>query len=149
MLTALNPVTPTEQDQSLARASSKALARLLAQHDEVSLRAEDADDAEEINLSGNIARLLQQVLEQIGQGQTVVVLPVERELTTGQAAEIIGVSRPFMIRLLEQGSLPFHMAGTHRRVRLQDVLAYRQEKQRQRGILDELVREAQELNMGY
>jgi excisionase family DNA binding protein len=148
MLTTLNPITPTPQDHSLARASSEALARLLADHDHVNLHGDDTDDTE-ISLSANIARLVQQVLEQIAQGQAVVVLPVEKELTTGQAAEIIGVSRPFMIRLLEQGSLPFHMAGTHRRVRLQDALAYQQEKQRQRGILDELTREAQELNMGY
>ena len=63
--------------------------------------------------------------------------------------EIVGVSRSFILRLLEQGDIPFHRAGARMRIRLQDLLTYRKEKLRQQTILDEVVREAQELNMRY
>jgi excisionase family DNA binding protein len=142
----MNPITPTEQDQYLARIGSQVLARLLSQHESVSLHGDDLND---LTLPPSVAHLLQQVLEQVGKGQSLIVLPVESELTTSQAAEIIGTSRPFLVRLLEQGDIPFHMTGTHRRVRLRDVLAYQQEQRQRRACLDALVQEAQELGLGY
>jgi excisionase family DNA binding protein len=148
MTGALTHQTSTEYDKDIARASSLALARAIDQHPRVSLRTIEGD-VEEITLPAGVARILQEVLEQVSQGQAVVVLPVKADLTTSQAAEIIGISRPFLVRLLEQGDIPFYRVGAHRRVRLQDVLAYTEELHRRRAILSELVREAQELDMGY
>ena len=148
---ALEPIIPSERDAKFASAGSQTLTRLLRQSggsNDVHLRS-STEGADEITLPPGVAHLFGQVLEQVGRGQSVVVLPVESELTTSQAAEMIGVSRPFMVRLLEQGDIPFELVGTHRRVRLADVIAYRQEKARQRGVLDELVRDAQEREMGY
>ena len=68
-------------------------------------------------------------------------MPVHAELTTQQAAEALGVSRPFLVGLLEEGKLPFHKAGTHLRVRYVELLAYkRQEHEARRRDLDELAR---------
>ena len=144
----LNQSPPTERGQNLARARSQVLTRLITRYGIVSLHADGAD-ADTIDLPAGVAHLLQSLLEQIGHGQRVIVLPVERELTTIEAVEIVGVSRSFSLRLLEQGDIPFHRAGARRRIRLQDLLTYRKEKLRQQTILDEMVHEAQELNMRY
>jgi excisionase family DNA binding protein len=75
---------------------------------------------------------------------------LEAELTTGEAADILGVSRPYLVRLLEEGAIPYHKVGTHRRIRAKDLLDYL-ERSRQQGkdLLDQLTAEAQELGLGY
>ena len=69
---------------------------------------------------------------------------------TGQAAELLNVSRPFLVKLLETGKIPFHKVGTHRRVRKRDLDAYKEKRNREsHRLLDELVAEAQELELEY
>jgi 3,4-dihydroxy 2-butanone 4-phosphate synthase / GTP cyclohydrolase II len=70
-------------------------------------------------------RILLETLEQMARGHVVSVTPLEAVLTTQQAAELLGVSRPHLVKLLEAGAIPFSMTGTHRRVRLGDLDAYR------------------------
>jgi excisionase family DNA binding protein len=78
-------------------------------------------------------------------GKGVAVTPVLRELTTQGAAELLGVSRPFLIELLNKQEIPFHLVGTHRRIYLQDLLRYRDHRDRQRKeILNRMAREAVE-----
>ncbi|WP_413217590.1 helix-turn-helix domain-containing protein [Thermus oshimai] len=103
-----------------------------------------------IPLTPGLARLLRELLEPLLAGQPVVLMPLEAELTTQEAADLLGVSRPYLIQLLERGEIPYRKVGTHRRIKAADLLAYQERsKARGRRILDELVEEAQELGLGY
>lgn len=78
------------------------------------------------------------------QGQAIRIVPANKELTTQQAADLLNISRPFLIRLLEAGQIPFRRVGTHRRLALADVLAYRTERsKKRRAVLGEMARTAQ------
>jgi len=94
--------------------------------------------------------LLVDILTNMAEGNAVTLIPVHVELTTKQAADILGVSRPFLIRLLEEGKIPFRKVGTHRRVYFKDVQVYKIQiaKERQ-SVLTQLVEEAQALDVGY
>ena len=95
-------------------------------------------------------RVLVAILTEIGEGNGVSIIPIHAELTTQDAAEVLNVSRPFLVQLLECGKIPFHKIGTHRRVRYQDVVAYKEliDNERSRA-LDALAEQAQALKLGY
>jgi excisionase family DNA binding protein len=94
--------------------------------------------------------LFLEILGQMADGNAVSILPVQAELTTQEAAEMLNVSRPHLIQLLEAGKIGFRRVGTHRRVRVSDILAYHQKDESDRkAALDELALEAQKLGLGY
>lgn len=78
-----------------------------------------------VELPAEIYRVLRQVVEALHQGHAVTVVPVTQTLTTQQAADLLGVSRPTVIKLLDEGRIPYDRNGTHRRILLRDLLAYR------------------------
>jgi excisionase family DNA binding protein len=101
-----------------------------------------------IELPDAVFELLLRILEVMEQGKAISIVPVMQDLTTQQAAGLLGVSRPFFIRLLESGKLPFHLTGTHRRVYLKDLLVYKEHRDRERrDALDQMAREAEELGL--
>lgn len=95
-------------------------------------------------------RLLSRILAEIAAGHALSVVPTDASLTTNQAASFLNVSRSYLSRLLDDGSLPFYFAGMHKRVRLRDLTAYRERQDAESdAALAELQAQAQELQMGY
>lgn len=146
-----NLTLPSEHESALAKDARDALAGHVRDDRDVRLRFLDNDgESEMVVLPAGAARLLMEILAQMADGNAVALTPVHAELTSQQAADLLNVSRPFLIRLLEEGKMPFRKVGTHRRVRLEDLAAYlRDMDAERRAILDELAAEAQDLDMGY
>lgn len=138
-------VIPDEEDARLAKESSL----LLARWPKEKLRFR-IDGGQDLPLPKAAVRLLEHILTEMSHGNPVTLIPRHAELTTQQAAEHLHVSRPYFIRLLEDGELPFRKVGKHRRVRFADLEAYRRKAYAaSQSALDELAAQAQELDMGY
>jgi excisionase family DNA binding protein len=143
---------PTDADARVARESLRRLGEILdTSQSEVSIRIQsNQKSATEIRLPLSALQLLKGILAEMAQGRAVTLLPVKAELTTQEAAGLLNVSRPYLIGLLEEGKIPFRLVGQHRRVRFDDLLAYkRKDDEGRRRIADELTVDAQELGMGY
>jgi excisionase family DNA binding protein len=150
-ITASRPL-PTAEEVALARESGRALSFFLQTRAETQ-QIEIVDDkgaSHPVQVPVSALRLLVDVLTEIGEGNAVSIIPIHAELTTQQAAEVLNVSRPFLVQLLERGEIPFHKTGSHRRVRYQDVVAYKAQIDARRAqSLDALAEQAQALRMGY
>ena len=145
-------VTPTEADARLAQDSSRLLAQYLADKRDVPfrLRIGSDDDSGEVAIPASAVRLLNDILTQMAQGNSVSLIPVHAELTTQQAADLLNVSRPFLIEQLEANLIPYRKVGTHRRILFKDLMRYKVSIDRNRlKALDELSAQAQELDLGY
>jgi excisionase family DNA binding protein len=144
-------IAPTEADAQLARESSRKLAtHKLGRRASVRIQVLDAHEPETIALPASALRLLQHILTEMAQGNAVTLIPIHAELTTQQAADVLYVSRPFLVGLLESGHIPYRKVGTHRRVLFRDLMAYKQKIDAERlKALEELAAQAQELDMGY
>ena len=146
-----DPVAPTEKDAALAKESSRQLAPLLGTRRELALQIlKDGSPSEPVLVPLAAVRLLVRILTEMGQGNAVTLLPIHAELSTQEAADLLNVSRPFLVKLLDEGKLPSRKVGTHRRVLLSDLMEYKKVNDQQRmKALEALTAEAQELNMGY
>lgn len=149
---AIPKALPSAEDIALARESSRVLSTVLqTRADTQQLDFHDDKGAvRSVTLPTSALRLLLDVLTEIGQGNAVTLIPIHAELTTQEAADLLNVSRPFLVQLLEKGEIPFHKIGTHRRVRYQDVIAYKNRiDSERRKALEELAAQGQELGLGY
>lgn len=143
-------VVPSEADTLLARESSRLLAgRELVAQGAVRLRLDEQDDLE-LTVPASAMCLLMQVLTAMSQGKSVTLIPTPTELTTQQAADLLDVSRPYVVKLLEEGRIPCRTVGRYRKVRFDDLMAYKRKDDEARlKVLDQLTAEAQELGLGY
>lgn len=149
---------PSEQESALARESSRRLASLLGARastqvpgEAVSVRIGDENEPHEVvALPVSVLQMLTRLLAHMAEGHAVQLLPVDAELSTFEAADVLSVSRPYLIKLLDEGAIAFRRVGTHRRVLLRDLLDYkRADDQKRQALLAELAAEAQELGLGY
>jgi excisionase family DNA binding protein len=143
-------VTPTEADSVLAKESSRRLAAHLEGANGLRLEVKTGTTSEELVLPASALRLLLSLLTELGQGNAVALTPIRAELTTQQAADLLNVSRPHLVKLLDEGSIPSRKVGSHRRVRLEDIISYKREfLARRQASLEELAALSQELELGY
>jgi excisionase family DNA binding protein len=141
----IDTVMPSQQDVELAATASRSLSR----QKEAPLRVR-LDDESELTLPKAATRLLAHLLTEMAQGNAVTLIPLHAELTTRQAADYLNVSRPHVVKLIDQKQIPCHKVGTHRRVRFTDLRDFKLRHEQARSeALDALAAEAQELGMGY
>ncbi len=144
-------ILPTDKDIMLAEESSQKLSAYIRSTKEPALQLiRKGKSGETIMLPASALRLLMAILSQMARGNAVTIIPVHAELTTQEAANLLNVSRPFLVNLLEEGKIPFRRVGSRRRVLAKDVLSYKQDIDKKRlETLEELANEAQKRNMGY
>jgi excisionase family DNA binding protein len=146
------PAIPTEADAKLSQESSRILAsHLQFKQQKKQLKVVEEDGSEQtVEIPAAAFNLLVDILSLMAQGNTVTLIPIHGELTTQEAADILNVSRPFLVKQIESGLLPCRRVGRHRRILFEDLMMYKQLVDSQRmEALDKLAAQAQELNMGY
>jgi len=149
-MVAYRQLPPSEKESSVARISKQLLSRYTREDESLIVRVIDSDHEEPIELPAGAVTLLMDILGAMASGQGITLIPENAELTTVQAADILNVSRPFLVKLLEEGKIPHRKVGKHRRILMEDVMNYKQAIDHEReSILDQLVADAQEQNMGY
>jgi len=136
---------PSKEDSALAQQAARALAT--NQPSELKVRL---DDGQELVLPKSATRLITHLLTEMAQGNAVTIIPIHANLTTQEAADHLNVSRPHLVSLLEGGKIPFHMTGTHRRIRFQDLATFKaSSEKRRREVMEELAAQSQQEGMGY
>ena len=142
------PVTPSDDDRALAAESIRRLASLMQRAYTLTLHVQaDEGPGEQLVLPAVAIQLLKTILAETAQGNAVTACSVHAELTTQEAANLLNVSRPHLIGLLDKGEIPHHKVGTHRRVMLRDLLEYKHRVDARRdAALTELAALGQELD---
>lgn len=143
---------PTPHEAGLAQSALKLFGSLLSSEGDrtLQLKPEGSNETITITLPQEAVRRFLEVLAQMANGNAVTIVPVHAEFTTQQAADFLNVSRPFLISLLDERKIPFRMVGSHRRIRFEDLRAFRDADDKQReAVLAELSADAQQNGHGY
>lgn len=125
---------PSKFEQKVALKSYSALASVIEQLNAEQTEIEIEETNDKIVIPLRALKLLGDILKAMGQGKPISIVPVATEVTTQKAAEILGCSRPHLVKLLEEGKIPFTKVGKHRRIKFEDVIKYKKqmrEEQRQ------------------
>jgi len=139
---------PSESEAQLARQTTRILAKRRGSRSPLDLRAMNVASKPTVRIPASAARLLVQILDEMSRGNAVKLILVRPELTTQQAADLLNISRPTLIELLDAGKIEFRKVGTHRRVRLDSALAYKRRLYAERkSALAELAAYDQELGL--
>ena len=149
---AIGQIRPGDVDPAVANRAARRIKDYLAAHQgpgPLTLLGELAGD-EALVVPREAAVLLAQILGLLANGQGVQIIPDSAELTTQQAADMLNVSRPYFVKLLDGAKIPCRTVGKYRYVRFDDLMAYKRRDDKARAkVLDQLTAEAQELGMGY
>lgn len=142
---------PTAKDSEQAQEAIRVLSKILRRKSSRAIRVQPEGEKEvSVTVPREAFELFLDVLAQMANGNAVSIVPVHAELTTQQAADMLNVSRPFLVNLLDEGKIPFRLVGTHRRVKVADIVAYKEKDAAHRkSVLDELTAEAQRHELGY
>ncbi len=144
----LTHTLPTQTEAKQAEETSRVLTSRLRSKTPLRLRVVDAPDDETVVLPASAVKMLVGILDEMGRGNTVTVIPVHAELTTQEAAEMLSISRPSVIQLLDEGKIEYRKVGTHRRVRFESLIAYKRRAHAERlAALNELAAYDQEIGI--
>ena len=129
---------PSKMEQQVAINSYNQLSSILEQIDSEDAEIEIEETREKIKIPLRALKLLEQILKAMSLGKPFSVVPVATEVTTQKAAEILGCSRPHLVKLLEEGKIEFTKVGKHRRIKYEDVLRYRKlmKENQKKNIID-------------
>jgi excisionase family DNA binding protein len=146
---ALAATLPSEADAGLAKETSRLLASRLKKGAPMKFRILDGDPGQPtVKLPALAVGLLLRILEEMSRGNAVTIIPVHAELTTQEAADMLNISRPSLIQLLEEGKIEYRRVGTHRRVRFEALMRYkRHAEEERRKVLEELAAYDQQLGI--
>lgn len=146
--TTLDPTSLEDEQTEVAADAARMLVSLL--HDTEPQVELHTTDGESITVPAPAFRLFVDLLTHLANGEGVVLIPEHAELSTQQAADLLNVSRPHVVQLIEERKLPARKVGTHRRVLLRDLIEHRRRDDAEReAVMQELADEAQELGLGY
>lgn len=146
---AIEPALPSEADSALAEQSGRTLAAYISTSHNAEIVIKEGKKEEQVELPALALRLLVDILTQMAEGNAVTVVRIQNELSTQEAAELLNVSRPYLVTLLEEGKIPFRKVGTKRRILAKDVIQYKTQIDDARlKTLADLVEETQKLS-GY
>lgn len=143
-----NQILPAQREIEAAIRGQRELAAYLSTKIETQkISIQDADNnTHQIELPTSSLTLLMSILGELAVGNAVQIVPVHAELTTQEAANILNVSRPHMVKLLEDGKLPFHRTGRHRRVLFADLMRYKSNRDNESNrVMQELTNYSQKL----
>ncbi len=118
------PTLPSDADAELAKQSSRVLASRLRTPDALPIRVLGDAREETVRVPASAVHLLVRILDEMAKGNAVTLIPVHAELTTQEAADMLNISRPSLIQLLDEGKIEYRKVGTHRRVRFDSLMAY-------------------------
>lgn len=142
----MTPVTAPPEEHRAVVALSQALDTIARRKPKCRLVG---PSGEEIAVPETVFYVLERVAEVMARGDSVTIVPIGKEITTQQAADLLNVSRQYLVRLLDEGRIPFTKTGTHRRLKIEDILAFKATRDRERGAaLREMVRVTEEFG-GY
>jgi len=144
----LAPTLPSEDEAILAKETSRILASRVQTAEPLRLRMLDDPAKGTVKIPASAVRMLVHILEEMARGNAVTLIPVHAELTTQEAADMLNISRPSLIQLLDEGKIEFRRVGTHRRVRFEGLMAYKRRADAdRRAALAELAAYDQELGI--
>jgi excisionase family DNA binding protein len=136
---------PSKLEQKTAMESYDALASMLEELQTENPEIEIEETSEKIRIPLNALKLLVKILEETSKGRLVSIVPIATEMTTQAAAELLGCSRPHLIKLLEKGEIQFTKIGKHRRIKYEDIVKYKKEmKAIQKQLLIEIMKSDEE-----
>jgi len=139
---------PTKQEQEVAMESYNTLSAMLEQLKSKNPEIEIEETREKIKIPLRALKLLIEILKATSQGKPISIIPIATEMTTQAASELLGCSRPHLVKLLETGEIPFTKVGKHRRIKFEDIIDYKKKKQEEReALLIEIMRGDEELGL--
>ncbi|WP_396158902.1 helix-turn-helix domain-containing protein [Flavobacterium sp.] len=139
---------PSKKEQLAAMDSYTALTATLEDLHSENPEIEIEETAQKIKIPLTALKLLAKILKATSQGQPISIVPIAIEMTTQSAAELVGCSRPHLVKLLEEGTIPFTMVGRHRRVKFEDVMKFKKEmKLKQEQLLMQIMKSDEELGL--